>query len=95
MIDPNTVEQTAHFLSSGSISSVFFLLIVIIAGLIWERMRLIKKIDRMTTEIFETKDKELISLKATIDLYYQGNIKLSEALTEIKAVLSNIPPNRR
>lgn len=95
MIDPNTVEQTAHFLSSGNISSVFFLLIVIIAGLIWERMRLIKKIDRMTTEIFETKDKELISLKATIDLYYQGNIKLSEALTEIKAVLSNIPPNRR
>ncbi len=95
MVDPSAVEQTAHFLSSGSISSVFFLLLAIIAGLIWERVRLIKKIERMTTEVFESKNNEMVSLKATIDMYYKGNLKLTEVLTEIKAVLNNIHPNRR
>ena len=95
MVNPTTVEHAANYLSSGSISAVIFILIAVIAGLVWERNRLLRKLDRMTKEIFDTKDKELNSLKTTIDLYYQGNLKLSEALTEIKTVLSSIHPNRR
>lgn len=92
-MDPNIVE-TANFLSSGSISAVIGILISIIAGLIWERIRLIKKLEHTTDKIIQAKMDEIESIREIIDLYHKGNLNLVQTLAEIKGVLTNIQ-NRR
>ena len=48
MVDPESVTQAAQFLSSGSISAVIGLLMAVIIGLLWERVRLLKQLDEIT-----------------------------------------------
>lgn len=95
MVDPEAVSQAANFLSSGSISAVIGLLISVIIGLLWERVRLLKQLDEITEKFLESKKDELGSIRSLIEMYHQGNISLVQTLTEIKGVLTNIQPNRR
>lgn len=98
MVDPQTIETAAHFLSNGSIAAVLALLLGIIIGLVWERLRLIKKNDELTAAFFDSKKEELESVRRIIDMYHQGNLNLIQTLAEIKGVLANIhinPSNRR
>ena len=95
MVDTDSVIHTANFLSSGSISAVIGILLVIIIGLLWERIRLLKRLDNITEKIMEFKKEELESVKNLIEMYHEGNISLVKTLTEIKSVLSTIYPGRR
>lgn len=95
MVDPEAVSQAANFLSSGSISAVIGLLISVIIGLLWERVRLLKQLDEITEKFLQSKKDELGSIRSLIEMYHQGNISLVQTLTEIKGVLTNIQPNRR
>jgi len=52
-IDTETITNTAYFLSSGSVSAVVALLITIIGGLLWERMRLLKKLETLTNDFMD------------------------------------------
>lgn len=95
MVDTDTVTNAANFLSSGSISAVIGLLIFVILGLLWERIRILKQLDEITAKVLQFKKEELDSVKNLIEMYHQGNIGLVQTLTEIKSVLSNIYPGRR
>lgn len=95
MVDTDTVTNAAHFLSSGSISAVIGLLIFVILGLLWERLRILKQLDDVTEKILQFKKEELDSVRGLIEMYHQGNIGLVQTLTEIKSVLANINSNRR
>lgn len=95
MVDTESVTQAAHFLSSGNISAVIGLLISVILGLLWERVRLLKQLDEITNKFLQSKKDELESIRSLIEMYHQGNISLVQTLTEIKAVLTNIQPSRR
>lgn len=94
-MDPHSIVETAHFLSSGSISAVIGILIFIIVGLIWERIRLVKKLDKVTEKVIQAKMDEIDSIREIVDLYHKGNLNLVQTLAEIKGVLTNIQANRR
>lgn len=89
-MDPDSIRETAHFLSSGGIAAVISVLLAIISALIWERVRLLKKIDDLTEKIIQSKKHEMESIRQIIDLYHQGNLNLVQTLAEIKGVLANI-----
>ena len=93
-MDPDSIRETAHFLSSGGIAAVISVLLTIISALIWERVRLLKKIDDLTEKIIQSKKHEMESIRQIIDLYHQGNLNLVQTLAEIKGVLANIQSSR-
>ncbi len=93
-MDPHSILETAHFLSSGSISAVIGILIFIIIGLIWERIRLVKKLDKVTEKVIQAKMDEIESIRKIVDLYHQGNLNLVQTLAEIKGVLTHIQSSR-
>lgn len=93
-MDPDSIRETAHFLSSGGIAAVISVLLTIISALIWERVRLLKKIDDLTEKIIQSKKDEMESIREIIDLYHQGNLNLVQTLAEIKGVLANIQSSR-
>jgi hypothetical protein len=93
-MDPHSILETAHFLSSGSISAVVGILIFIIIGLIWERIRLVKKLDKVTEKVIQAKMDEIESIRKIVDLYHQGNLNLVQTLAEIKGVLTHIQSSR-
>ncbi len=95
MVEAEAVTHAAIFLSNGSISAVIAMLLLVILALLWERMRILKKIDILTDKFLQAKKDEMTSIKDLITLYYNGNISLVQTLTEIKSVLSNIQPYRR
>ena len=80
----------SDFLSNGSISAVFAMLLIFIVGLGIDRMRLIRKNDKDQETLLDNKEKELESVKAIIEKYHEGNLNLSKTLSEIKIVLENI-----
>ena len=88
--DTVTLTQFSDFLSSGNISAVLALLLIIIIALAWDRIRLVKRNDHNQDAILENKEKELDSIKAIIEKYHEGNLNLSRTLGEIKIVLENI-----
>lgn len=94
-MDPDTIIHTAEFLSTGSISTVIAILLIIIVLLIWERVRLISKLDNGNKQLLQAKKEENDSLKEIVEIYHQGNINLIQTLTEIKGVLSNIQMYKR
>ena len=53
LVDADTITQTAHFLSSGSVAAVVALLLSIIGGLLWDRMRILKKLDSIISQFLE------------------------------------------
>ena len=93
-MDPDSIRETAHFLSNGSIAAVISVLLTIIIGLIWERIRLLTRIDELTEKIIQSKKDEMESIREIIDLYHQGNLNLVQTLAEIKGVLANIQSSR-
>lgn len=93
-MDAHSILETAHFLSSGSISAVIGILIFIIIGLIWERIRLVKKLDKVTEKVIQAKMDEIESIRKIVDLYHQGNLNLVQTLAEIKGVLTHIQSSR-
>lgn len=93
-MDPDSIRETAHFLSNGSIAAVISVLLTIIIGLIWERIRLLTRIDELTEKIMQSKKDEMESIRKIIDLYHQGNLNLVQTLAEIKGVLANIQSSR-
>ncbi|NCB21180.1 MAG: hypothetical protein EOM88_04700 [Clostridia bacterium] len=93
-MDPDSIRETAHFLSNGSIAAVISVLLTIIIGLIWERIRLLTRIDELTEKIIQSKKDEMESIRQIIDLYHQGNLNLVQTLAEIKGVLANIQSSR-
>ena len=93
-MDPDSIRETAHFLSNGSIAAVISVLLTIIIGLIWERIRLLTRIDELTEKIIQAKKDEMESIRQIIDLYHQGNLNLVQTLAEIKGVLANIQSSR-
>lgn len=90
MVNTDPVIKLSEFLSAGGVSAVIAILLVGIMGLIWERIRLIKKNDRTTSLMLENKERELESIKGIIDRYHQGNLDLSKTLSEIRVVLETI-----
>ena len=92
---PEEIQGFATFLSHGGIASVIAILIGAVTMLIWERARLIHRVEELTTQIIEGKKEEMEKIREIMDLYYQGNLNLVTTLTEIKGVLSNITPSRR
>lgn len=93
-MDSHSILETAQFLSSGSISAVIGILIFIIIGLIWERIRLVKKLDKVTEKVIQAKMDEIESIRKIVDLYHQGNLNLVQTLAEIKGVLTHIQSSR-
>lgn len=91
---PEEVQNFATFLSQGGIAAIIAALIAAIGVLVWERSRLLSRIESLTTQIIDSKKEEIESIREIIDLYYQGNLTLVTTLTEIKGVLANIHPRR-
>lgn len=89
-MDPEAIMHTAEFLSTGGVSTVIALLIIVIIILLWERNRILKKIEETNKQLYQSKKDEIESIKGIIDLYHQGNINLIQTLAEIKGVLANI-----
>lgn len=92
---PEEIQGFASFLSHGGVAAIIATLIMAIVVLLWERVRLISRVEELTTQIIEGKKEEMEKIREIMDLYYQGNINLVTTLTEIKGVLSNIQPSRR
>lgn len=90
MIDPDPVIKFSEFLSAGGLGATFSMFLVIIVGLLWDRVRIIKKNDANQVTMLEQKEKELESIKQIIDKYHEGNLNLSRTLSEIKIVLESI-----
>lgn len=64
---------------SGGPQSVISILMVIIAGLVWDRTRLQNNLNKKDDKIEEV-----------IDNYYKGNTSLTDALNSLKVLLSEI-----
>lgn len=78
MID-SLVEKLLTALLGGGTQAVIAVLGIVVLGLLWERHRLVKEIQR--------KDEKIEKI---VDDYYKGNITLSDALTSLKIVLYEI-----
>lgn len=63
----------------GDIRAIVLLLVVIILGLIWDRIRLEKQIN--------TKDERISKI---LDDYHKGNLTLAEALVNVRLILYEI-----
>ena len=92
---PEEIQGFATFLSHGGIAAIIAVLLCAIGVLVWERSRLLSRIEALTTQIIDSKKEEMESIKEIIDLYHQGNLTLVTTLAEIKGVLANIHPSRR
>lgn len=90
MVNTDPIIKLSNFLSGAGIEAIVALFLIIIGGLVWERIRLIKKNNENQQVILENKDKELDSVKKIIDRYHEGNLNLSRTLSEIKIVLESI-----
>lgn len=72
-------EKLFLMVITGGESAIIAFLIIAVVGLLVERRRLLKKLDKNEEKI----DK-------IIDDYYKGNMTLSEALNSLKLVLYEI-----
>lgn len=78
-MNTSTIDHLVQIIASGGAEALIPLLLLIIAFLIYERTRLVKKIDeqeRRTDRVIED--------------YYRSNISLTEALTSLRIVLYEI-----
>lgn len=75
-VDADTITQTAHFLSSGSVAAVVALLLAIIAWLIWERLQILKKLEISTKQIIEEQ-------KEYSDKFAKAQNEFSEKIAKI------------
>lgn len=93
-MSPEEIQGFATFLSHGGIASIMAVLIGAVGVLLWERVRLLNRIEELTIQIIDSKKEEVESIREIIDMYHQGNINLVTTLTGIKGVLANIHPRR-
>ena len=84
-----------EYIIQGGPAAIVAILLFVIGLLIWDRIRITKALTITTQLVYDTKDKEIISIKEIIDKYYQGNINLVNALNEIKIVLTTIQNTKR
>lgn len=70
------ITKLVNYIFSGGMNGIAALLILIIIGLIYDRIRLIKEIDE--------KDEKI---EQVIGDYYKGTITISEAFNSLKLVL--------
>lgn len=73
------IEKLLVALISGGPQAIIAVLVIAIIGLIFERRRLLKEIEKKDDKI----DK-------IIDDYYKGNMTISEAFSSLKMVLFEI-----
>jgi len=84
-----------EYATQGGPAAIIAILIGIIAGLVYERIKMCRNLMNTTQLVYDAKDKETTSIREIIDKYYQGNIDLVNALNEIKMVLLTIQNTKR
>lgn len=94
-MEPTAIIELAEFLSEGGTAAVLGGFMVVIIFLFIDRRRVIKRADELENKIIESKNNEIESIREIVDMYHQGNLNLSNTLTEIKIVLQTIQNSRR
>lgn len=72
----DTAQTFIHMLSEGGFPAIIAILVVIIIAIVWERIDLIKQLNKTTELVYAAKDNETNSIKEIIDKYHQGNLNL-------------------
>jgi hypothetical protein len=75
----STIDQLLQIILTGGAESLIPLLLLAIILLIYERMRLVKKVDEQSRRI-----------DRMVEDYYRSHISLTEALTSLRIVLYEI-----
>ena len=75
----DTLIQISSILGEGGFQGIIILLLAMIGGLIWDRQRLLKSLDKKEEKI-----------EKIIEDYHKGNLTLSEALNNVRIVLFEI-----
>lgn len=74
----------------GGSGAVIAVLIGVVALLVFERMRMNKRIEEVAAQALEAKDVEKRTVMEILEKYHQGNMTMVQALNEIKVVLAAI-----
>ena len=75
----STIANLLALITSGGASGVIALLMLVVAGLLWDRRR-----------IFMDNAKKDEKLDALVESHYKSNMAVSDALNNIKIVLAEI-----
>jgi hypothetical protein len=89
------LETNAAISTILMLVSLILFLIVFIIGLIYNRYKLLRKIELINKKYLESKDEDNEMIKEIINIYSDGNSNLINSLDEIRTVLVSIQNNRR
>lgn len=78
------ITKGLDYLMSGGFKGIIMILVAIIVALLWDRKNLVENIEKKEEKIDEI-----------IDNYYKGNMTLTEALSGLKILLSEIKSKLR
>lgn len=87
MVKPDELMDFTELLATNGTAGVIGILLLLVVGLIWERLVQAKHMNKIHKDLIENKEKEIESIKKIIEKYHNGNLDLSKTLTEIRVVL--------
>jgi len=84
------LEALVKLISAGGQGAITGILVVVIAAMSWDRMRLLASTKSTHKQLMGAKNSEIAAIKEIVDKYHVGNLNLVQALNEIKIVLLTI-----
>ena len=84
------LQTLVGFLAAGGHLAIIGLLVLIIAALGYDRVRMLTTMTTSQEQLLGSKNSELVAIKEIVERYHTGNLNLVQALNEIKIVLITI-----
>lgn len=88
-----SVTTVIAMIAGGGPTAVIAILCLVVGYLVWERMRLMKLLQRYQNLVADNRSQYAESIIEIINRYHSGNKELVQALNEIKIVLATMHKN--
>ena len=81
------VKAVVSLLADGGSTAVIGMLLLMVGGLIWERIRMGKELTKSLQQTLDAKESEKKIILEIVEKYHLGNLTMAQAINEIKLVL--------
>ncbi len=81
------VKAIVSLVGDGGSTAVIGILLLMVAGLIWDRIRISKELAKSLQQTLDAKEAEKKVILEIVEKYHLGNMTMAQAINEIKLVL--------
>ncbi|HET8688284.1 MAG TPA: hypothetical protein VFM18_16870 [Methanosarcina sp.] len=84
------VKSIVALLANGGSTAVIGILLLVVVGLVWDRLRMAKELAKSLQQTLDAKESEKKIILEIVEKYHLGNMTMAQAINEIKLVLTAI-----